>query len=265
MQMSCILYFYSFVMELSPFLWTLIWNTVIAIWIIIVVFLVKFIKDKLIDNLEYITATTVWLILAIVFLWFLPELVSDWFDGEIMWIYILIWIMLFYLFELFLHWHHCRDLDHNSHCHSSHTHDHKNWTLMFWATMLHNSFHWVVLFTAFSVNTNFWIATTIALLLHAIPQNIANYIMNHNNIKFAYFAAIWGLLWAIITYPIADFLVSKEWYVLSIISWWLLYTALADIFPEFKGKWTISKKIIYLFFIIIGVVLFLWFESMTVH
>ncbi len=248
--------------ELSPFLLTVIWNSIIAIWIILVVYLVKFIKERLISYLEYITASTVWIILWLIFLWFIPELVWEVFDWKTMGIYILVWIISFYLFELFLHWHHCKDLDHNSSCHSSHSHEHKNWVLMFWATMLHNSFHWVVLFWAFSINFYFWVATTFWLLLHAIPQNISNYIMNHNNIKYSYFAAIWGLLWAILTYPFADFLLWHEWYVISIISGWLLYTALADIFPEFKWEWTTFKKIWYVFFILIWIFMFIWFEKL---
>ena len=171
--------------ELSPFLLTVIWNSIIAIWIIGAVYLVKFIKERLISYLEYITATTVWIILWLIFLWFIPKLVWEGFDWKTMWIFILVWIILFYLFELFLHWHHCKDLDHSSSCHSSHTHDHKNGVLMFGATMLHNSFHWIVLFWAFSVNFYFGVATTFWLLLHSIPQNISNYIMNHNNIKYS--------------------------------------------------------------------------------
>jgi len=246
---------------MTVFIQTLIWNTIIAGGILATIFILKNFLRNHKHLLNYIIAFTIWLLLGIIFLGFIPKS-ADHLQGIYIWIWILIGLFSFYILELFLHWHHCKDLDHSSSCHSSHSHEHKNGALMFWATMLHNSFHWVVLFAAFSVNFQFWLATTVALLLHAIPQNIANYIMNHNNIKFAYFAAIWGLLWAIITYPISDFLISKEWYIISIISWWLLYTALADIFPEFKWKWTAWKKISYLFFIIIWVIMFIWFENL---
>jgi hypothetical protein len=36
---------------------------------------------------------------------------------------------------------------------------------------------------------------------------------------------------------------------------------LADIFPEFKEKWTIKQKMIYLIFLIFWIFLFLWFEK----
>ena len=246
--------------ELSPFLLTILSNIIIAISILIIVFFIKFFKKKIINYLEYVTATTVWLLLALIFLWFIPELIYSWFDWKSIWLFILIWIIFFYLLELFLHWHHCKDLDHSSNCNSSHTYEHKNWILMFGATIMHNSFHWIVIFWAFSFNFHFWIVTTIAILLHSIPQNIINYIMNHNNIKYSYFAAIWWLLWVLLIFPFTEFLISKESYILSIICWGLLYTALTDIFPEFKWKWTMIKKISYLFFIIIWIWIFFGFN-----
>ena len=87
--------------------------------------------------------------------------------------------------------------------------------------------------------------------------------MNKNNIKYAYFAAIWWLLWALLTYPFSDFLVANKFHILAIITWGLLYTALADIFPEFKWKGTTFKKFSYLVFIIIWIFIFVWFEELS--
>lgn len=149
---------------------------------------------------------------------------------------------------------------HERECDHSYSHEHKNWTLMFWGTLLHNSFHWVILFSAFSVNTNFWMVTTLAILLHSIPQNLVNYVMNHHNVKYSYFAAFWWIMWAIITYPFSDFLLQYEAKILAIITWGLLYIALADIFPEFKWKGTTWKKFAYLLFVIIWIMAYLSFS-----
>ena len=250
--------------ELSPFLLTIIWNIVVAIWIIVVVSITKILKNKATKHLEYITALTVWLLLWIIFLWFIPKLTTSWnLVWEELWIFILIGLFFFYLLELFMHWHHCKDLWHENACHSHHTHEHKNGLLMFGWTVMHNAFHGIVLFSAFAVDINFWIATTMAVLLHSIPQNIVNYIMNHKNIKYAYFAAFGGILWALITYPFSEFLVANKYHILAIITGWLLYTALADIFPEFKWKWTTLKKISYFVFILIWISMFVWFEEIS--
>ncbi len=250
---------------MSVFLQSLIWNIVVAIWIIASVLIARVFVKKALDYLEYITATTVWLLLWIIFLGFIPEMTSSWFIWIKLWVTILVWLVLFYLLELFLHWHHCRDLEKNSCCGNWHHNEnkHSSGLLMFGSTIMHNSFHGIVLFSAFSVNLHFWVVTTIAVLLHSIPQNIVNYIMNKNNIKYAYFAAIWTILWALIMFPFTSFILAHKFYVLAIISGGLLYTALADIFPEFKEKGTTKQKILYLIFIIIWIFMFLGFENLS--
>jgi zinc transporter ZupT len=63
-------------------------------------------------------------------------------------------------------------------------------------------------------------------------------------------------------FPFASIILKNKFFVLAIISGWLLYTALADIFPEFKEKGTTSKKIIYLFFIVLWIFMFIGFEKL---
>ena len=249
--------------ELTPFLWTVFWNIIIAIWIVWVIFLVKFITKKLDSYLDYITAITVWLLLWIIFLWFIPEIFNSQIDNFKVWVFLLLWIFIFYILELFLHWHHCKDLGENEI--EIQKHKHKDWWLILVWTFLHNAFHWIVLFWAFAVSFSFWVATTIAVLLHSIPQNVVNYIMNHKRIKIVIISAVAWIFWSLLTYPFAGFLIDMKYYVLSIIAWWLLYTALADIFPNFKSKWHYKNKIIYLLFVIIWVFIFLWFEELTHH
>jgi len=250
---------------MKEFIFTLWGTSLVALWIIFVLFIVKKFKEKTLNYLEYITAITIWLLLAIVFLWFIPELTEHGFVGWNLWIAIMVWLLVFYLLELFLHWHHCRDLENTSCGNHKHNHDkHKSWILMFGSTILHNAFHGIVLFSAFSYSVSFWVATTIAVLLHSIPQNVVNYIMNHNNPKYAYFAAIWTVLWALILFPFTKEILSLKPYILALITWWLLYTALADIFPEFKERWTTKQKLIYLMFIFFGILLFVFFEHLAV-
>lgn len=253
-------------MEITPFLWTFLWNLIVAVWIIFTILLASRIKKSLSNYLELITATTVWLLLWIIFLWFIPNLNHAFEDkGIIMWVFILIWIFFFYILELFLHWHHCKDLSHEKWCSHSHAHSHKSWALMFAWTLMHNALHGVVLFSAFAVSFNFWIATTLAVLLHSIPQNIVNYVMNEKRVKFAYIAAFGWIFWALITFPFALFLTENKFYFLSVITWGLLYTALTDIFPEFKNKWSILDKVKYLLFVILWIFIFVWFSFIWEH
>ena len=236
---------------MSAFTNTLIANLVIWATLIWLIFILRIFKKQLIQYIWLFTAITVGILLWIIFLWFLPEIISSGLEGLNIWIYILIWLFIFYVFELVLHHHHCQDLN-SEH---SHSHEHENKTLMFLGTFLHNILHWVVLFSAFSINTEFGIATTLAVLLHSIPQNTANYIMNHNKEKYVIIAALWWVIWALTLFPFTDYLIANKFVIQSLISWALLYLALSDILPEVKNKWWLKTKLLYLLFILIWLAL----------
>ncbi len=229
-----------------PFTQSLIANLIIWSTLILLIFILRLFKKQLIKYLDFFIAMTVWILLWMIFLWFLPEIIHSWLDEHKIGFFFLVWLFVFYIFELFLHHHHCKDLDCNKHDW------HSNKTLMFAWTLIHNMLHWVIIFSAFTIWTEFGIATTIAILLHSIPQNTANYIMNHNKEFYVILAALWWILWALILFPFTDFLVWNKFIIISIISWALLYLALSDILPEFKNKWWLKMKLLYLLFIFAG-------------
>ena len=207
-------------------------------------------------KLDKLVAFSVGLIISLVFLGFIPEIVEHWgVDIELVWGLILWGIFFFYILELFLHWHHCKDLWEGWHTH--HDHNHVKSPLISVGTFFDNFFHGMVLFSAFSVDTTFGIATTFALLLHAIPQNVANLLMNHKDTRFVYIAAIGGIFWALAIYPFQEFLTMYSFHILAIIAGGLLYTAMSDILPSFKKKGETLHKIIYLGCMMLGVCAFL--------
>ena len=242
---------------MTPFLWSLVWNVVIWLSLVVLMFILRFFKKQLTKYVDYFTAITVWILLWIIFLWFLPEIIESWMHWHEIWIYILIWLFVFYILELILHYHHCKDLSNKE----EHHNEHKNQALMFTGTFLHNILHGIVLFSAFAINTEFGIATTIAVLFHSIPQNTANYIMNHNKELFVIIAALGWVIWALTLFPFTDFLLLHKFAIIAMIAGALLYLALSDILPEVKNKWWIRIKLIYLVFIL----LWLWITLLLNH
>ncbi|MCP4524119.1 MAG: ZIP family metal transporter [Candidatus Gracilibacteria bacterium] len=254
-------------MDFSPAMGTLIGNIVIAVVIIVLVKILGYFKKSITKYIKYLTSLTVGLLLANVFIGFLPEILAiEGVDFREMGMYILFGLLFFYVTELVFHWHHCKDLEHNNHgCTSSHSHEHENNILMFIGTVLHNIFHGFILFGSFSISIEFGMITTLALLLHAIPQNIANYIMNHNSAKYSYLAALGGIIGAGMTFLMSDFLLDHQTLILAFISGGLLYTALTDILPEVQEDSGVTDKIKYLVFIIIGIGLFIGFNGLIGH
>ena len=74
------------------------------------------------------------------------------------------------------------------------------------------------MFSAFAISTEFVIATTIAVLLHSIPQNTANYIMNHKKESFVIIAALGGIIGAIILLPFKEFLLTNKFIIIAMMA-----------------------------------------------
>lgn len=233
---------------MTPFLWALVWNVIIWLSLVILIFILRFFKKQLVKYIDYFVAITVWVLLWVVFLWFLPEIIESWMHWHEIGIYILVWLFVFYVLELVLHHHHCKDLSNKD----EHHQEHENQTLIFIWTFLHNILHWVILFSAFAISTEFGIATTIAVLLHSIPQNTANYVMNHKKESFVIIAALGGIIGAIILFPFKEFLLTNKFIIIAMMAWALSYLALTDILPEVKNKWWLKIKLFYLLFMLLG-------------
>lgn len=248
---------------MNIFFYSLFWNFIIWILLVLILFFLKKFNKNFQNYIDYITALTVGLLLWIIFLWFFPEIVYHTENFELAFGFVLIWILGFYILELFLHWHHCRDL--SIEWHTQHVHEHGSWKMILVWTILHNIFHGVEIFVAFAIDFNFWIAVTVAILLHSIPQNIVNYLMNHNNFKIVIIWAFSGVIWSLLIFPFREFIIENDFLVLSIMAGGLLYIALADIFPTFKLKWTLKNKALYLIFIILGLSFSFIFNELWSH
>jgi len=63
---------------MSVFILTLIWNIVIGVTLVALIFILRFFKKQLVKYIDYFVAITVWVLLWVVFLWFLPEIIESW-------------------------------------------------------------------------------------------------------------------------------------------------------------------------------------------
>lgn len=86
-------------------------------------------------------------------------------------------ILLFFALEKFLYWHHC----HGEHEESGDTlaaHDHRPkpiGALVLSADFIHNAVDGIIIGASFLISTEVGIATTVAIVLHEIPQEIADF------------------------------------------------------------------------------------------
>jgi zinc and cadmium transporter len=169
-----------------------------------------------------------------VFLHLLPELLEDKitpFDSQQL-VWVIVGIVLFYLLETVLHWHHHHDVD------DSHK-SHQIGKLVLISDSFHNFFDGIAIAAAFAVNPTVGIATTIAFMIHELPQEFGDYaifissgwsrtkalVFNFLSGLTAVIGAFVGLYafntWSNIAQPITCLTIGS-----------LIYIALADLIPE---------------------------------
>lgn len=211
------------------------------------------ISIKNIDKyLEHLVSLSVGALLGGAFIHLIPELAEEGLIGELS-IFILVGIILFFVLEKFIFWHHCH---HTEHKHLSFSY------MNLVGDGFHNFLDGVLLAGAFLINTSVGFATAMAIFLHEIPQEIGDFgvllkggfsrkkalIANFLSALTAFVGAIMVLLFNEIIKGIVPI-------VVAITAGGFIYIAATDLIPELHKNPKIKNSIMQLFFISIGIIL----------
>src|SRR3989344_7209922 len=116
-------------------------------------------------------------LLGAAFLDLLPEAIEESeFEPHVMTSIALASVLAFFLLERFLHWHHCRDAEHNGEIvrAKSGLKRHVVFTNLF-GDALHNLIDGFVIAAAFLIDVQTGVVATVAVIVHEIPQEIADF------------------------------------------------------------------------------------------
>ncbi|MCR4314596.1 MAG: ZIP family metal transporter [Candidatus Uhrbacteria bacterium] len=140
-----------------------------------------------------------------------------------------------FLFEQFFSWHHCHNTDHCEPTEKPFAH------LVLYSDVIHNFIDGLIIAAAFSVSPSLGIATTAAIALHEIPQELGDYaVLIHggfSKIRAAVYnglAALTVVLGGIVGYLLAG---SVQWTVpvlIPIAIGGFIYISAADLLPELR-------------------------------
>lgn len=194
-------------------------------------------------------------LLGAVFFEILPEILDG--GGNIMLLMVAIvgGFLLFFLTEKFLRMYHCHD---QTVCDSH----------VFTKTVLagdtfHNFFDGVAIAAAFLVNVPAGIATTAAIFLHEIPQEMGDFgVMLHAGYSkgrvffYNFISALANLTGATLGYFFLPFFAGANLYFLALTAGSFLYIAAADLIPEVHRR-SSPKGFGHALMIFLGVVLVL--------
>lgn len=188
-----------------------------------------------------------------VFIHLLPEAVERNGFGLKLSLSVLAGVLMFFILEKIIHWRHC----HSPSCKSKmHSFAYMN----LFGDGLHNFIDGAIIAASYAASTPIGIATTLAVILHEIPQEIGDFgVLLHGGFsrKKALFvnflSALTAVLGAIVTLALLGSSEGIENYLIPIAAGGFIYIAGSDLIPELHKEVTISKSIIQILFILLGI------------
>lgn len=217
---------------LTTYIYSFISVLVISLVSLVGVFTLS-IREELLKKYIFIfISLAVGALLGDAFIHLIPEALANSSDQTFTSILIIVGILLFFIIEKFLHWHHHgEDTDEN--------HIHHIGKLVLFSDGVHNFIDGIIIGSSFMVSIPVGIATTIAVILHEIPQEIGDFaVLIHSGYSRA--RALWlnflsalvallGLVFILIINSTEQFI---TFYFLPIAAGGFIYIAVADLIPE---------------------------------
>ena len=166
------------------------------------------------------------------FIHLIPEAFSETDNSTRVSILIISGILLFFVLEKFLHWHHHgEDMDELD--------IHPVGKLILFSDGVHNFLDGIIIAASFMVSVPVGIATTIAVILHEIPQEVGDFaVLLHSGytkkraLCLNFLSALTALLGAAAFFIIGGVAESLNTYFLPIAAGGFIYIAVADLIPE---------------------------------
>lgn len=193
------------------------------------------------------------------FLHILPEANRQLDPGSTVPLLIILGIILFFSLEKIVRWRHCHDPD----CHESNPNH--IITISLTGEAFHNFIDGVIIASSFMVDYKIGLATSLAVLIHEIPQEIGDfgiYLHQGLTLKKSLFynllSAVFALLGVIATFLLGSAIHNISLYILPVTAGGFIYLAASDLIPELhRHQSKITTSLIQIFLVIVGVALML--------
>lgn len=222
----------------------------LCVWVALFFFFLK--KETLSGITMSLVALSAGALMGGAFLHLLPE-ASEQLTSEVLFGVFLISFVIFFLVEKLLHWRHCHKAD----C-SVHSFGHMNLI----GDSIHNFIDGLVIAGAFMVNIGLGIATTIAVAIHEVPQEIGDYgVLIHAGfnkrkaIIINYIVAFAVVVGGVVGYFSFSHLETFLPYLLPFAAGGFVYISASDLMPEIRKETNRKKSIITFLVFILGILM----------
>ncbi len=171
-------------------------------------------------------------------------------------------IIIFFIFEKYLNWHNCK---HNEKCDCDIHNDERpeNFGYMnLYAESIHNFIDGIIIAGSYLINPAVGIATTIAVVLHEIPQEIGDFgVLIHAGFSkskallYNFLSALTAFIGAIATLLLQNQINGLESYLVAFAAGSFIYVAGSDLIPELHKEVRGFKSILQIISVLAGILL----------
>lgn len=209
--------------------------------------------DRLKKGLIYLISFAAGALLGDTFIHLLPEIAEEGFTLSIS-LYVLLGIAIFFVLEKGIHWQHCHEPISEKHIHPF------AYTNLI-GDALHNFIDGAIIAASYLISVPVGVATTIAVLLHEIPQEIGDFgVLLHAGFSKGkalfvnFLSALTAIIGAILVLWAGSSVEHLEKILIPIAAGGFLYIASSDLIPELhKHSSNFSKSLIQFLCFLLGI------------
>jgi zinc and cadmium transporter len=239
----------------SVWFYTLLSVILVSLVSLIGIFTLSIKIERLKKILIYLISFSAGALLGDVFIHLLPEIVEE--NGfEISTsLGVLGGIAIFFVVEKIIHWRHCHmPIDNKEHVHAF------AYTNLI-GDGVHNFLDGIIIASAYLVNIPAGIATTFAVILHEIPQEIGDFgVLIHGGFSkvrallMNFISSLLAVLGAVLTLLIGSRVEGIIPILVSLAAGGFIYVAGSDLIPELHKETGVKKSILQLVAFLLGIV-----------
>ena len=168
-------------------------------------------------------------------------------------LYIVLGILIFFMLEKFIRWRHCHIL-------ASEDHQHPVVTMNLIGDGVHNLIDGMLIGASYAVSIPIGIATTLAVVLHEIPQEIGDFgvlvyggLSVKKALTFNFLTALTAIVGAVIALSAGSYIEGFSLFLLPIAAGGFIYIAGSDLIPELQHEVKLSLSVWQFISIMLGI------------
>lgn len=211
-------------------------------------------EDVLKKYINFFISLAIGALLGDAFIHIIPEAFESGLSSNIVSILVIVGILLFFVIEKFIHWHHHGE-------DKEETHVHPVGKLVLFTDGFHNLIDGAIIGASFLISPHVGVATTLAVILHEIPQEIGDFaVLIHAGytkkkaLWLNFLSALASVLGLVIVFVFGNIVENAAMWFIPIAAGGFIYIAVADLIPELHKTKNVKHSLIQIGIIMLGVV-----------